>query len=94
MYENFERPQNIGHLFGVLPVAGFEAIEIYTRRTDKAIRELRDTARAPGVERIYLPSEREALLREARRRSGIPIQESVWKELRELGSELGLVLER
>jgi hypothetical protein len=29
-----------------------------------------------------------------RRRSGIPIQESVRMELHELGSELGLVLER
>ena len=92
MYEDFERPQNIGHLFGVLPIASFEPVEIYKRRMDKAIREIRDTPRAPGVERIYLPGEREELLAEQYRRTGIPVQKSVWTELREVGHQLGVAL--
>jgi LDH2 family malate/lactate/ureidoglycolate dehydrogenase len=93
MYEDFERPQNIGHLFGVLPIASFEPVDLYKRRMDKAIREVRDTPRARGVERIYLPGEREELLAEEYRRSGIPIQRSVWMELQELGNELGVALQ-
>jgi LDH2 family malate/lactate/ureidoglycolate dehydrogenase len=92
MYEDFERHQNIGHLFGVLPIASFEPVEIYKRRMDKAIREVRNTPRARGVERIYLPGEREELLAEEYRRSGIPIQRSVWTELQELGNQLGVAL--
>jgi LDH2 family malate/lactate/ureidoglycolate dehydrogenase len=92
MYEDFERPQNIGHLFGVLPIASFEPIEIYKRRMDKAIREIRATPRAQGVERIYLPGEREELLAEEYRRTGIPVQKSVWTELQEVGNELGVAL--
>lgn len=92
MYEDFERPQNIGHLFGVLPIASFEPVEIYKRRMDKAIREVRDTPRARGVDRIYLPGEREELLAEEYRRSGIPIQMSVWTELQEVGRQYGVSL--
>jgi LDH2 family malate/lactate/ureidoglycolate dehydrogenase len=92
MYEDLGRPQNIGHLFGVLPITSFEPVEIYKRRMDKAIREIRDTPRAPGVERIYLPGEREELLAEEYRRTGIPIQKSVWMELQEVGNQLGVTL--
>jgi LDH2 family malate/lactate/ureidoglycolate dehydrogenase len=94
MYEDLERAQNVGHLFGVLPIACFEPIEIYKRRVDKAIREVRDVPRAPGVERIYLPGEREQILAEAQRRSGIPVKSSVWTELSEVGKSLGVVLQQ
>jgi LDH2 family malate/lactate/ureidoglycolate dehydrogenase len=93
MYEDLERPQNIGHLFGVLPIACFEEIDTYRRRMDKAIQEIRGVARAKDVDRIYLPGEREELLAEQYRRSGIPIKQAVWKELMEVGEKLGVSLE-
>jgi len=93
MYEDLERSQNIGHLFGVLPISCFETIETYKTRMDKAIREMRDTPRAPGVERIYLPGEREQILAEEHERTGVPIKQPVWEELRELGKGLGVILE-
>jgi LDH2 family malate/lactate/ureidoglycolate dehydrogenase len=93
MYEDLERPQNIGHLFGVLPVALFEDIEIYRTRMDKAVREMRHARRAPGVERIHLPGEREHLWRAERRRNGIPIGQGVFGELNEVGARYGLRLE-
>jgi len=92
MYDDFERPQNIGHLFGVLPIASFESVQSYKARMDKAIREVRNAKRAPGVERIYLPGEREHLLAEEYRRSGIPMPPTVLTELRDLGRQFGLKL--
>ena len=93
MYEDMEHPQNIGHLFGVLPITCFEPIEIYKRRVDKAIREIRSVARAKDVERIYLPGEREELLAEKYRQSGIPIKKAVWAELMEVGQKLSVSLQ-
>jgi LDH2 family malate/lactate/ureidoglycolate dehydrogenase len=93
MYEDLERPQNIGHLFGVLPISCFEANEIYKRRMDKAIQEIRGVTRAKDVERIYLPGEREELLAEQYRRSGIPIKKAVWTELMEVGQKLDVSLQ-
>jgi LDH2 family malate/lactate/ureidoglycolate dehydrogenase len=92
MYEDLERPQNIGHLFGVLPITCFEPIEIYKQHMDKAIQEIRGVARAKDVERIYLPGEREELLAEEYRRSGIPIKKAVWAELMEVGDKLSVSL--
>jgi LDH2 family malate/lactate/ureidoglycolate dehydrogenase len=92
MYDDLERPQNIGHLFGVLPVASFEDVATYKARMDKAVREVRGVKPAPGVARIYLPGEREYLLLEERRRSGIPIGTGVFGELQALGREYGVEL--
>lgn len=93
MYEDLERSQNIGHLFGVLPIASFESIQSYKNRMDKAIREVRNVKCAPGVERIYLPGEREHLLAERHRKSGIPIKQPVLAELQQLGQEFGVILQ-
>jgi LDH2 family malate/lactate/ureidoglycolate dehydrogenase len=92
MYDDLARPQNIGHLFGVLPVQAFEDVASYKARMDKAVREVRGVKHAPGVERIYLPGEREFLLLEERRKHGIPIGAGVFGELQALGREYGIEL--
>ena len=92
MYDDLKTAQNVGHLFGVLPIGIFEDVEVFKQRMDKAVQEMRETPKAPGVDRIYLPGEREQLLRFERRQSGIPIPESVFVELQELGSTLGIDL--
>ncbi len=92
MYDDLEHPQNIGHLFGVLPVSLFEEIDVFRRRMDQAIGEMRNARRAPGVERIYVPGEREEISLAHRRRHGIPIGVGVLAELNELGARYGLQL--
>jgi LDH2 family malate/lactate/ureidoglycolate dehydrogenase len=93
MYDDLSRPQNIGHLFGVLPIALFEDVDRYKARMDKAINEMRNARRAPGVERIYLPGEREELSEIAFTRDGVPIGVGVLTELNEVGAGYGLQLE-
>lgn len=92
MYEDFENPQNIGHLFGALPIAAFEDLEVYYRRMAKAAGEVRGVRRSPGVERIFLPGEREARTAAERARAGIPVPREVLAELRETGEKLGIAL--
>jgi len=94
LYEDLERPQNVGHLFGALPVALFEELAHFRARMDRAIREVRTVRRAPGVERIYLPGERERLLLAERRRTGIPLAASIAAELDAVGARYGVKLER
>jgi LDH2 family malate/lactate/ureidoglycolate dehydrogenase len=93
MYEDLSRPQNIGHLFGVLPIQLFEDVPHYKARMDKAINEMRNARRAAGVERIFLPGEREELSAIAYRRNGIPIGVGVLAELNEVGARYGFHLE-
>ena len=93
MYEDLERPQNIGHLFGVLPINLFEEVDIFRQRMDKAIGEMRNARRAAGVERIFVPGEREEISLAQRRSHGIPIGVGVLAELAELGARYGVRLE-
>ena len=93
MYEDLETPQNIGHLFGVLPIASFEDMELYRRRMSEAMAAIRNAKKAPGVDRIYLPGEREHLTRIERRRAGIPIGQGVLAELKQLGERYDLSIE-
>jgi LDH2 family malate/lactate/ureidoglycolate dehydrogenase len=92
MYEDFERPQNIGHLFGALPIAAFEDLDTYYARMAKAAREVRGVRKAPGVDQISLPGEREARLAEERRRDGVPVPREVLEELAATGRVFGIAL--
>ncbi len=92
MYDDMERPQNIGHLMGVLPVGLFEDEASYRARMDKAIQEVRGVRRADGVDRVFLPGEREAIAMAKRRLAGIPVGAGVLAELRTLGAQYGVAL--
>ena len=94
LYEDLERAQNVGHLLGVIPVGLFEEPARFRARMDKAIREVRNVRRAAGVERIYLPGERERLLKAGRRRAGIPLGAAILAELDEVGARYGVALAR
>jgi LDH2 family malate/lactate/ureidoglycolate dehydrogenase len=89
-YEDFDNPQNIGHLFGVLPIAAFEDEARYAARMHKSAAEVRGARRAPGVDRIFLPGEREAEMLRERRRGGIPLAPEVKHDLDGVAERLGL----
>jgi LDH2 family malate/lactate/ureidoglycolate dehydrogenase len=84
LYEKTKEAQNSGHLFGVLPVAAFDDIDAYMARMQKGMDDMRNAKRAPGVDRIYLPGEREHLSLLSRRANGLPLGEGLWAELQEL----------
>jgi LDH2 family malate/lactate/ureidoglycolate dehydrogenase len=83
---------NVGHLFGVIPISSFEDIARYKQRIGKAIEDIQNVKKAPGVERIFLPGEREYLLMQERRQQGIPLSLGVFKDLRQMGDRFGLEL--
>ena len=90
MYDDLENPQNIGHLFGVLPVGTFEAPDVYHRRVEKACRDILGVRPADSVERIFMPGEREALLAERRRAEGLPLGAQTWADLAALAGPAGV----
>lgn len=85
-------PQNVGHLFGVLPISSFEDFAHYRQRIGKAIHDLKSVRKASDVEEIYLPGEREYLLLQERRRTGIPLSPAVFEDLKQIGKRYGIEL--
>lgn len=93
LYEDLENPQNVGHLQGALPIDLFQDRARYDQRIAKAIGEIRGTKKADGVERIFLPGEREHVAREKARREGIPLGLGVIDDLRSAGAAVGVDLD-
>ena len=62
-----------GHFCAAIRVSAFEDAGCFKERVDAAIQEIHACRRAPGVERLYVPGEIEALNRQAYMRDGIPL---------------------
>jgi LDH2 family malate/lactate/ureidoglycolate dehydrogenase len=83
-------PADVGSLFAAIDIDAFMDVGRFKARMDQALREIKHSPRAEGVERIYIPGEIEAECAERRRREGIPIPDEVVREFVELGDELGV----
>jgi len=81
LYAKTTTAQNSGHLFGVLPVASFDDLDAYFDRIQRGIADIRGAKKATGVDRIYLPGEREYLSLVQHREHGIPIGPALAEEL-------------
>lgn len=85
-----EIPQQTGHLMAAARVDAFMEPAEFKQRVDAAIREMRSSARAAGVEEILAPGERGHWLAAQRRAAGIPLDVEVARKLQALADEIGL----
>ena len=63
--------------------------DVCRKKTGDIMRSMRASKKAPGAERIYTAGEKEYEIRLARK-DGVPINESVQKEITAVRDELGL----
>lgn len=89
--ENGEKvPYHLGHWFIAIDTEAFCGLEAFKKTAGNILRELRASEKAPGEERIYTAGEKEWLVWQERKDSGVPINDAVQKELSEVRDELGL----
>lgn len=89
-YEDTDKKQNIGHLFGCIRIDRFIDPQLFKNHMDEMIREIKNCKKAPGVEKILLPGEREFCNRAYNRAHGIPLAKNTYRNLVEVGSTYGL----
>ena len=92
--EDGPRAGKDGHFVAAIKVAAFENVGRFKERVDAAIRQVHTCRRAPGVEKLYVPGEKEHLRRLAYRREGIPLNEVTLGDLRRTAVEKGVDVER
>jgi LDH2 family malate/lactate/ureidoglycolate dehydrogenase len=85
LYGDFTRNQNIGHFMWALDIKSIISPDVFMERVDSLIDELKASRLAEGVERIYVPGEKEFLAKEENERLGIPVNLNVLKELNSMG---------
>ncbi|MBI3517152.1 MAG: Ldh family oxidoreductase [Proteobacteria bacterium] len=79
---------NTGQLIVALRVDAFGPVEAFKRSVDRVVREIRNSARLPGVETIRLPGEQSYAKRQARRAGGIPLHPNLVTQLDKLADQL------
>lgn len=84
------RPYHLGHFFIAIDTAHFMGEEVCRHKAGDILRAIRASKKAPGESRIYTAGEKEYEIWQARRESGVPINESVQAEFCRVRDEYGL----
>ena len=84
------RPYQLGHFFIAIDTNHFLGEEIARKKAGDIIRGVRAAKKAPGEDRIYTAGEKEYDIWMQRKDSGVPINESVQKEMNQVRDDLGL----
>jgi L-2-hydroxycarboxylate dehydrogenase (NAD+) len=83
-------PTNTGQVIMALDVSRFSPVEAFKRNVDEVILQMRNSKRMHGIERIRLPGEQSHATWLERRAKGIPMNETLFKDLQRLASDLGV----
>ena len=84
------RPYQLGHFFIAIDTNHFLGEEIARKKAGDIVRSMRASKKAPGEDRIYTAGEKEYDIWMQRKDSGVPINESVQKEMNQVRDDLGL----
>lgn len=83
-------PYHLGHFFIAIDTNHFLGEDLCRQKAGEIIRSVRASKKAPDAERIYSANEKEYEIWLSRKDSGVPINESVQKEIIAVRDELGL----
>jgi len=77
----------ISHFFGAISVANFREVGEFKSDMDRMLRQIKEGAKVPGADRIYVAGEIESEATQEHRTHGIPIHIKVWDGLERLAKE-------
>jgi len=83
-------PYHLGHFFIAIDISAFVELERFKKTTGDILRELRDSRKAPGEQRIYTAGEKEYLAFLDRKETGVPLNDSLIKTIKTLKEEYKL----
>jgi len=83
-------PTNTGQVIVALDVARFSPVEVFKRNVDEVIRQMRKSKRMHGFELIRLPGEQSHTTWLERSATGVPMNDTLFKDLQHLASDLGI----
>ncbi len=89
VYADEKRP-DVGHFFLALDPTAFRPLDEFRRDMDRLARELKDSPKAHGQERIYVHGEKSFGRMEKFRKEGIPLGSKVVEDLKKIGTDLGV----
>jgi LDH2 family malate/lactate/ureidoglycolate dehydrogenase len=88
--KDFTSTTNTGQAIAMIDLAAFGDVAAFKQRVAAVVRDLRDSERLPGVDRIWLPGEQSHAKRVAYARDGIPMPPSLRAVLDGVAADLGI----
>ncbi len=90
-FENGKKvPYRLGHFFIAIDITRFTELEEFKKTTGDILRQLRASKKMPGQERIYTAGEKEHEAWLYRKDRGVPINDSLKKDIIAMREELGI----
>ncbi|HEX9339884.1 MAG TPA: Ldh family oxidoreductase [Thermoplasmata archaeon] len=89
VYADEKRP-DVGHFFMALDPAAFRSLDEFRRDMDRLAKELKDSPKAHGQDRIYVHGEKSFARMEKFREEGIALDPKVVESLKKIGTDLGV----
>lgn len=83
-------PYQLGHFFIAIDTSHFLGEELTRKKAGDILRSIRASKKAPGAERIYTAGEKEWLIYQERKVTGVPISESVQLEFNAVRDQFNL----
>lgn len=83
-------PYALGHFFIAIDISAFTELDDFKKTTGNILRELRNSKKAKGHDRIYTAGEKEYETWLYRKDKGVPVNEELLKELIIMRDELNL----
>ncbi len=77
-------PYPLGHFFMAIDINAFTEPEEFKKISGQIMRDIRNSKKAPGAERIYTPGEKEHIAWQYRKNHGCPIPKVLQKEMSKL----------
>jgi len=84
------KPTNTGQAIAALSIEAFLPAHEFKRAVDRLIRDIRDSPRLPGVERIWLPGEQTHTKLLDRRVHGVPVPKTLRESLDTVARDLNV----
>jgi LDH2 family malate/lactate/ureidoglycolate dehydrogenase len=84
------QPFKVGHFFMAIKIEAFVDLDQFKATTGEILRELRNSKRAPGQDRIYTAGEKEFEMEDKVREQGVAVNPNLQKEIKLMQQELGL----
>lgn len=81
---------NTGQAILVIDLSAFGPVDAFKGAVDTLVRDIRNSERLPGVERIWLPGEQSHERRQSYQEEGIPIANGLIQDLEVLARDLGI----
>ncbi len=90
MYDDFSKPQDVGHWLLAIDIEHFLPLPDFTDRIQGLVDLAHAVAPAAGFDSVLVPGEPEDRMAEQRGRDGIPLAQATVAELRDLGERHGV----